>query len=176
MTLSDFAAIGSLVSGVAVLGSLVYLSLQVRQTERNQRSILQQGRSARVVDLILRRAEPHLSEATARAARVDPAMEPAQVDAVNAFCSAVLWSIEDSFMQHKAGLFGGSSWELDLATLRGFLRAPYFRVAWIMSRDLTGGEYRTFVDGLMEEIPPQRGVDTLARWKELMAKEIAKSA
>src|SRR6185369_1973473 len=36
MTLSDLAAIGSLVSGFAVLISLVYLSLQVKQTERNQ--------------------------------------------------------------------------------------------------------------------------------------------
>lgn len=38
MTLSDFAAIGSFVSGGAVLVSLVYLSLQVRQTERNQQA------------------------------------------------------------------------------------------------------------------------------------------
>ena len=36
MSLSDVAAIGSLVSGVAVLVSLVYLSLQVKQAERNQ--------------------------------------------------------------------------------------------------------------------------------------------
>ena len=43
MNLSDVASIGSFVSGVAVLVSLVYLSLQVRQTERNQRALMNQG-------------------------------------------------------------------------------------------------------------------------------------
>jgi hypothetical protein len=43
MTLSDLASIGSLVSGVAVLVSLVYLSSQVRQTEKNQRALMESG-------------------------------------------------------------------------------------------------------------------------------------
>ena len=34
MTLSDLASIGSLISGIAVLISLIYLSLQVRQAEK----------------------------------------------------------------------------------------------------------------------------------------------
>ena len=47
MTLSDLAAIGSLVSGLAVLVSLVYVSIQIRQTERNQRALINQGAMAR---------------------------------------------------------------------------------------------------------------------------------
>src|SRR6185369_7999739 len=57
MTLSDLASIGSLVSGVAVLVSLVYLSLQIRQNARHSKALIQQGRAARIADTALRLAE-----------------------------------------------------------------------------------------------------------------------
>src|SRR5262249_46425204 len=54
MSLSDLAALGSFVSGVAVLASLVFLFFQmrqmteqVRQTEKNQRSIINQNVASR---------------------------------------------------------------------------------------------------------------------------------
>src|SRR5579862_4809924 len=50
MTLADLASIGSLISGVAVLISLIYLALQVRQAEKNQRALMNQGTAARVSD------------------------------------------------------------------------------------------------------------------------------
>ena len=48
MTLSDLASIGSLVSGAAVLGSLIYLALQVRQTDRNQMAAIRHSRVTRM--------------------------------------------------------------------------------------------------------------------------------
>ncbi len=58
MTLSDIASIGSLISGVAVLVSLAYLALQVRQTERNQRASIHQGASERSANLVLALSSP----------------------------------------------------------------------------------------------------------------------
>jgi hypothetical protein len=53
MSLSDLASLGSFVSGVAVLASLVYFQLrqvnaQVRQTEKNQQALIRQARTDRV--------------------------------------------------------------------------------------------------------------------------------
>lgn len=53
MSLSDLAALGSFVSGFAVLLSLIYLALQVRQTKRNQQIAIRHSRATRVVDLHL---------------------------------------------------------------------------------------------------------------------------
>ena len=44
MSLSDLAALGSFISGVAVVVTLVFLLVQMRQTNRNQKSLMQQGR------------------------------------------------------------------------------------------------------------------------------------
>jgi len=60
MTLSDLAALGSFVSGVAILVSLVFLYFQLRQVyaqirlaERNQQATIQQDRYGRVFEVNL---------------------------------------------------------------------------------------------------------------------------
>src|SRR5450432_96104 len=58
MSLSDLASLGSFVSGFAVLTSLVYLTLQVRQTERNQKSSIRHSRVSRIVELHVALADP----------------------------------------------------------------------------------------------------------------------
>ncbi len=53
MSLSVLASLGSFVSGFAVLISLIYLALQVRQTERNQQVSIRHSRATRIVELHL---------------------------------------------------------------------------------------------------------------------------
>ncbi len=48
MNLSDWASIASLANSIAVLISLIYLALQVRQAERNQQASIRQGRATRM--------------------------------------------------------------------------------------------------------------------------------
>jgi hypothetical protein len=57
MTLSDIASISSAISGVAVLISLIYLSLQTRQNSKHTRSLIQQGRIDRVVSYYMGMAD-----------------------------------------------------------------------------------------------------------------------
>ena len=45
MSLSDLAAIGSFVSGIAVFFSFFFLALQLRQANRDQKALMQQGRT-----------------------------------------------------------------------------------------------------------------------------------
>ena len=73
MTLSDLASIGSLVSGVAVFGSLVLLFFQLRQlnqqvrlAEKNQQAAVRQGRITRSVDIQLARSDPSRADAYRR--------------------------------------------------------------------------------------------------------------
>ena len=66
MSLSDLAALGSFISGIAVIVTLVFLLVQTRQTLKNQRSLMQQGRTARIVDLIFRQTEPQLMDVMLR--------------------------------------------------------------------------------------------------------------
>lgn len=70
MSLSNLASLGSFVSGVAVLVSLVFLyfqlrqvNAQVRQSEKNQQALIKQGHTNRIVDIDLRLSDASVAEA-----------------------------------------------------------------------------------------------------------------
>src|SRR5438128_8677488 len=65
MSLADLA---SLASSVAVVVSLLFLGQQIRQFNRNQRSVMQQARSARTVKLVSRLSDARISDVISRGA------------------------------------------------------------------------------------------------------------
>lgn len=69
MSLSDLANIATLLSSIAVLGSLVFLGQQVRQAARNQRAIMDRGRSVQVSDWLQFIASPDIAPLVCAAMR-----------------------------------------------------------------------------------------------------------
>ena len=57
MALTDIATVSNIVSSAALTISLVYVALQVRQAEKNQRGLMQQGRANRLHDRLRYRRE-----------------------------------------------------------------------------------------------------------------------
>jgi hypothetical protein len=54
MNLSVLATLTGVVSAVSVLISLLLLKRQIRQSEKNQRALIQQGRAGRSADIVMR--------------------------------------------------------------------------------------------------------------------------
>src|SRR5215472_5949453 len=102
MSLSDLASLGSFVSGVAVLASLIYLTLQVRQAERYQKAMAQEARAARLSDLHLRFAD--LADVFAKGNGGDDDLSLTQLRQFRHLINAATYNGEDTFRQHKVGL------------------------------------------------------------------------
>jgi hypothetical protein len=147
MSLGDLASLASLVSSVAVLVSLLFLGFQMRQSNRNQRSLMQQGRSDRNVDLLSRLTDPKLSEILCRVFGGETLSDP-EYFVLYGFTAAVFWSYEDSFFQFRSGMLDAKSWASDVATLKRLLSNPAYRAVWKVARSGIGDEYKSFLDGL----------------------------
>ena len=104
MSLSDLASLGSLVSGAAVLGSLIYLALQVRQADRNQQASIRQGRTTRAVDLLLAQLEPGVANAWRRGLEAPDELTETELGQFLSLCRAQFHHVEDAFYQHEEGL------------------------------------------------------------------------
>lgn len=173
MSLSDLAALGSFVSGIAVVISFIFLALQVRQANRNQRSLIQQARTGRNVESLQKMADEPISELLAQAESEPASLSPAKIWSLYGYGAAVFWSYEDSYMQFRAGTLHGGSWQSDLATLQRILAFPWFRAIWKMARDGMDRGYRDYVDSLMSKVP----ADPSARFSDFfriyLAEELA---
>jgi len=172
MSLSDLAAVGSFVSGFAVFFSFFFLALQLRQANRNQKSLMQQARTGRNVDILLKMAGPAMSETIAEADSNCAALSNPKIWSFYGFAAAVFWSYEDSYLQFEAKTLDASSWDSDVATLRRLVGFPPYRTVWKMARDGMRGNYRDYVDRLMSEIPSDPSRSLTDQFKIYMAEEL----
>jgi len=162
MTLSDLASIGSLVSGVAVLVSLLYLSLQVRQTERNQRALMNQGVVNRSCDNIRWLSDPHMSQLASRVDAGETKFSAQELFQLRMRVRASLISAQDTYVQHKAGLADQITFDNNLTIIRGVLAQPVYRAIWKSARTSFAPDWMAYLDQVIEATPIAKPMDAVA--------------
>jgi hypothetical protein len=174
MPLSDLASIGTLISGIAVVISLIYLAFQIRQNTRHQRASMQQGRAARTVDLLLRTAEPDMARAILRGRMAEPAMEPVELEQFLRATTAVFISFEDGYVLRRSGMLDATTIAGDDAALKNhILPWPGYRIAWEMLKAGMQPDFRAYVDALAQQTPLASATDRLVTWRKLVAERAA---
>lgn len=169
MNLSEVSTLASIVSSAAVALSLVYVALQVRQAEKNQRALMQQGRAGRAWEGALRVADPALSVVFNKGMRRPQDLSADELDQFLSICRAAFLSGEDSFLQHKSGLLDRTAYASFVAGLRGYVAgSPGLRAAWRLTSQQYGPEYVAFMDAIMHSTPRAGEADALGRWKDVV--------
>jgi hypothetical protein len=176
MTLSDLASLGSFVSGFAVLASLIYLALQVRQTERNQQISIRHSRASRIVEFEVALADPAVADAWLRGSGNPQEITQTELSQFIHLCRALLFHFEDSFYQREEGLLNDDAFETVVAGTRLMARNPGWRAAWKIARPNFGGRFREFMDGVIAGSAVEPPVDlSLEAWKSAFAAEVARA-
>src|SRR5215469_16965844 len=111
MTLSDLASLGSFVSGLAVLVSLIFLYFQVRQAtqlvrqaEKNQQATIRQERASRTVAISMGASDPSLADAAYKALTGAKDISATQIMQFGRLAHALFTGYQASFYQHQDGL------------------------------------------------------------------------
>ncbi len=176
MSLSDLASVGSFVSGFAVLISLIYLALQVRQTERNQQISIRHSRVSRIVELHVALADPGMADAWLHGLGRPQAITQTELVQFINLCRALFFHFEDSFYQREEGLLNDDAFETVVSGARLTARSPGVRAAWKMARANFGGGFLAFMDKVVAESAAEPPVDmSLEAWKTAFAAEASRS-
>lgn len=186
MSLSDLASLGSFISALAVLISLIFLyfqlrqlAVQVKQAEKNQQAAIQQSRNHRRIDMFMDRAtNPALAEALAVSGSRPNELTMTQWLQTQAYSAASFGLAEDTFLQHKYGLLSDEFFDAWLPSMKFTLSAPSARASWKRSRRAFGPEFVEFIDRLIVETPSAWTDSTVAfaNWKLEATAEIARAA
>jgi hypothetical protein len=177
MSLSNLASLGSFVSGFAVLISLVYLALQVRQTERNQQISIRHSRVSRAVELHLALTDPAMADAWLHGLGSPQEITRTELIQFIQVCRAFSFHFEDSFYQREEGLLNDDAFETVIAGARLLARSPGVRAAWKIARPNFGGGFRDFMDGLSTAAALEAPVDlSLEAWKVAFASEASRAS
>src|SRR5262249_49846165 len=172
MSLSDLASLGSFVSGVAVLASLVFLFFQmrqmteqVRQSEKNQRAVVNQGLSTRASDNIRWLAESPVNELRTRVIAGDTTFTAEELRGVSMAFRLALNQTQDMYVQNKAGLMDPMMFEnAILITKDHWLSRAVFRALWAREAATFVPEFRAVIDAMIMEALPAKPVDAVAQF------------
>ncbi len=176
MSLSDLASVGAFVSGFAVLVSVIYLALQVRQTERNQKISIRHSRVSRIVELQVALADPAVADAWLHGLGNPQQITQTELTQFINLCRALFFHFEDSYYQREEGLLNDDAFETVVAGARLLARSPGFRAAWKLARANFGGRFRDFIDGVMVASAVEPAVDlSLDAWQLAFASEVSRS-
>lgn len=150
MSLSDLAAIGSVISSMAVAVSLIYLGVQTHQAAKHTRALISQGRSSRQTDYLGAFSETDrvvaMLEITSGAT---PTPELVKQSQAAMYFQAAFAGWSDVFEQHQEGLLSNEQLA-DLGAAVGvFLRRPGshpFWERWKGARPNTHAAFKSWVD------------------------------
>jgi hypothetical protein len=176
MSLSDLASLGSFVSGVAVLISLIYLALQVRQTKRNQQIAIRHSRATRIVSLQLALADRAVADAWLHGSASPQEITQTELSQFINLCRALFFHFEDSFYQREEGLLNDDSFETVVAGARLSARSPGWRAAWRIARPNFRGRFLDFMDGVVAGAAVEPPMDlSLETWRVAFASEASRT-
>jgi hypothetical protein len=163
MTLADLGSLGEFVGAVAVVLSLVYLAVQIRQNTRSTRASMIQA---------------VYSQASSFSALLGGNLQAARVwrigltspDELNedetwqfiSLATGMFRSFEAMFTQFQQTTHDRVAWEPWEASMLGFLGAPGFKVFWGLRRQSFGPAYRDYIDGLIAD--PSAGSSANLEW------------
>lgn len=136
MTLSDLASIGSFVSGVAVLISLVYLASQVRQGTKATRAEIHQNILTgwlSAADLVAQHAELFAKGLSADREKFDAFSDAEKLTFVTV-AMGMFRHYENVFLQNREGYVRSEDWNAWTNHLLMYFNMPGVQYWWKMRR------------------------------------------
>jgi hypothetical protein len=148
MSLTDLANIGSFVSGIAVVISLVYLALQVRHAQKTQRALMHQARTERVVNAALASMQTDIAETVTKIVNGNE-LSPREMLQSYYYMRIQVAVVEDALWQYDAGFLDQESLDTAVLNLQRVILFPAVRAAWLMLRPQLAPVVRGRLDKLV---------------------------
>jgi hypothetical protein len=174
VTLSDLANIGSFVSGIAVVVSLIYLALQVRHAQRTQRALMHQARTERVINAALTSMQTEIADTVTKIVNSDE-LSSREMLQTYYYMRIQVAVVEDALWQYDAGFLDQESLDTAVLNLQRVMLFPAVRAAWLMLRPQLAPVVRDRLDKLVAVSLTAEAWDWDADYKKAHAQAKASS-
>ena len=157
MKSTNWKDIAELIGIAAIVASLVFVGLQMKQSQDIALSVANQTRADATVSMLITSAEnPNFVSAFAKAQSPDRIpLSPEEYATMSQYARALLYTYENNLFQLQSGFGTEHRWEASKQTMIGFLIDDYpipMRTVYEQNRDDWGVDFQDVVDDLIKEI------------------------
>ena len=168
MTLSQLADVGELLGGIAVVASLVYLALQIRQNTKSVRSSTLHQNTNLWTALFLRLAEPEAARSYVLGMSGQPDIRPFHYTQFFFICRAMFLAFENQYYQMRQGVLDAETYAgYERSISSQFLAFRGFRIWWQQSRSVFSPAFVQHIDALIAGVPEADPAALLREWQTI---------
>jgi hypothetical protein len=168
VTLSDLADIAEIAGAIAVVVSLVYLAIQVRQNTDSVRSATLQANTALWSSLLSGLAERGTVEAYAAGLSGSKDISPMQYTQFFLLCRGLFAAFENQHYQFRRGVLDRETYEgYERAISEQLLAFPGFRMWWEQSRSVFSPPFVAHVDEMIRRTPVATADKYFRQWQSI---------
>ncbi len=149
MTLQDLGDLGDLIGGIAVVITLIYLAVQVRQNTALITAQTVQASVDATQRVLLFRAENAPLRAVIRKARNNEDLTADDTEVLASYLQASFMNFQARLQHHTRGVFDRSINESYELILEDYLQQPYVRRWWHYAKPLFGAAFRHHCDHII---------------------------
>jgi len=182
MNITDLAHIADIVAAIGVIGSMIFVGVQVRQSTQSIRSatLQQQANQRDKYASEWERAYAILSDpkvvSTFPKALAGRDLEKAEFGQFFLSCQTMLIRLESLHYDFQQGLVDKDVY----ARFKGLMKEQLFafpgmRAMWQLSRHHYGSDFAEFLDEIVASTPIHQPQSNYKKWKELVAADASKA-
>lgn len=171
MTLEEIYFLSQILAAVAIVGSLVFVGLQLRQGDRTQRALMHQATIQRTMELNTRLTDPTITALLVKARDARAAWNATEIWQLRAMIRVLVLHVEDMDWQRRAGLLDQAAFDNVLTVARGLFSLPGFRICWeLLPPRITPAEQALVERLLLTDVESPTLSDLGARWEAIAAR------
>jgi hypothetical protein len=146
MDIQTIGSIGEFVGSIAVLATLIYLSMQTRQSIKVARQRSNSDILSRRQELQLLLTTNHsLNEIISKGCAGEE-MTSLEAQRFTSYFLTYLHHTQDAYMQYKVGLISKEFWEADLSTITGAFTQAGFQDWWKHGKQFVTAEFASVIE------------------------------
>lgn len=170
MTLSDLADIGQVIGSVAVVASLIFVGLQIRQNTKANRASTLQMNADYWLTYLTTLADSRFGDLYSKGALGREKLDGAQFGSFFFLCRATFMGCENQHYQYRSRLLDEDAYRGYEATIREQIAAfPGVRAMWQLVKHTYGTEFVKFLDMQIARTPAHDRGSMHERWTALLA-------
>ena len=162
MSLQDWGALGELIGGVAIIVSLLYVGLQIKQGTDATHAAANQAFSAQYSEMILQIAKPEFREIFWRGITGLKNLQGSENAAFMSLMAAIFRTYETFFFERTEGRFTSKMWDGYAAQLNDLYNNEGVREYWALRKHQFSDEFAAFLESQSStvEAKPMYRVDS----------------
>ena len=147
MTLSELGSVGEIVSSIAVVVTLIYLSTQLRQNTRAIRAAATQALDQSITDNIALWASTRENAVLMdRGLSSYESLSEEEAIHFHTLIAAFFLSMDSNFWSHRNRLMPAELWDREQEVIRAWVNKPGGRIAWERKRSQVTRPFREHVE------------------------------